>query len=109
MIVPFDRIRTQNSELRQLQDAAGAVFKDITGREVLDGRLIEDVVLTGTQTLSLAHGLGRRLVGWVIVRKNATGDVWDGQKTNSTPARTLVLNNDLATDQDTMTISLWVF
>ena len=109
MIAAFERVRTQNQELRQVQDNAGAVFKDLAKRSILDGTLLENVVLEQGKSATISHTLGRPLVGWIIVRRNHEAAVWDGQDTNRTPTRTLVLNNGLTDPLSTMTISLWVF
>jgi hypothetical protein len=109
MIGPFERIRTSNSELRQVQDATDSVVRDIASRQILDGRLIEDVKLEQGKVKVLPHNLGRELSGWLVVRKSANANIWDGQISSPTPARTLTLHNSLSTLGSTMTVSLWVF
>ena len=109
MIAPLELLRTQNSELRQVQDSVASVLRDVTSRSILDGRLLEDIVLEEGVVATIPHKLGRKLLGWILVRKDANEDVWDSQASNPTPTRTLVLNNTLTAPGATMTISLWVF
>lgn len=73
-------------------------------RPVVDGLLLEGVVLTGGVDAVVNHGLGRTLRGWLIVRNTASGSVFDKQAANLTPETTLVLST-----ATTKTISLWVF
>jgi hypothetical protein len=104
MIEPFRRIRTANDELRQLQDATAVVFASLAGRSLIDGVLIKDLAFTASVEKTVNHFLGREIEGWLVVKKNATADIWDGQATNPTPTRTLRL-----TASADVTISLWVF
>ncbi len=106
------RLRSSDDSIRQLQDAADAVFKVITAKQILDGNFIEDVVVTGGTPLVIDHKLGRKLRGWILCRKNENLDVWDSQTENPTPQATLILNtldsgNPLL--PNIVTISLWVF
>lgn len=114
MAIPtLRRVRSQDNTLRQLQDASDNVFKAITSKRILDGNLIEDIVITGGEPKTIDHLLGRKLTGWILVRKNLEVDVWDSQSDNPTPSATLVLNStDNSADpmlENEVTISLWVF
>lgn len=108
----FKRVRTDNDGIRQLQDATELVLKAVTAKAILDGNFLQNIVITGGTPLSINHLLGRKLLGWMLCRKNLEVDVWDSQDTNPTPAATLILN---ATDSgdplnpNLVTISLWVF
>lgn len=104
MISPFERIKTQDQDLRFLQDNVAAVFKDIAGRTLLDGRLIEAIAITAGTAKTVSHNLGRKLVGWSVVRKDAGAEVWESITNDTIPTRTIVLNASAD-----VTISLWVF
>jgi len=103
-ITPFRRVRSADNVIRQLQDATDTVFKDISDRQIVDGNILEGIEITGGTPKVIDHKLGRELIGWQVVRKNVTTDIWDSQDTNATPILNLILN---ATN--TVTISLWVF
>lgn len=104
MIEPFRKVRTTNNEVRQLQDATAAVFRTMSDREILDGQLLRDISLVALAVTRLDHKLGRDLIGWSVVRKSATCDIWDGQADNISPGRSLLI-----TASQDVTISLWVF
>lgn len=99
MIKPFQKVRTQDKELMQLQNSLSRVFLDLLGLEILNGRLIEDVEVTTSQ-VTVNHGLNRELKGWIVVKKNADRRVWQTDIT----ATTLTLDASA-----TVTVSLWVF
>lgn len=86
-------------ELEQLQSNIAQVFGSISQVRILDGVLIRDidVVTTGTK---INHLLQRQPEGWLIVDKNAVGDIhrtdWD--------ATSITLQASANT-----TISMWVF
>lgn len=67
------------------EQAITAVRDSITDVSVLEGiRQIDDVQLTSGQTKRIAHGLGRKLRGWIVVRTNtaaALGYIYDEQST----------------------------
>lgn len=104
MIRTLERVRTSDPDLRAVQDNVAAVVRDIGGRALLDGLLLDGVEVTTGAPVTVNHGLGRDLIGWVVVRKSATADVWDSQSTNRMPARSLVLNSSA-----NVTLSIWVF
>jgi len=57
---------------------------------------------SGDNTLS--HGLNGPLQGWILVRLSASVTLYDKQKTNTIPNKTLVLNSSGA-----VTVTLIVF
>jgi hypothetical protein len=102
----FRRIRSQNNDIRLLQDAVDPVFKGILSSRILDGNLLEDITITGGTPLTIDHKLGRELKGWIVVRQDVSTQIWDSQDTNPVPSSTLILNATAAT---VVTINLWVF
>ena len=70
---------------------------------VLDGVFLQNVQLSSGVN-NVAHQLGRRLNGWIIVRKRANAQIWDEQDSNATPTRTLRLQ----ASADAI-VDLWVF
>ena len=76
----------------------------ITGSKIIDGLLLKDVVLTTGSINSVPHRLNRELLGYIIVMKTATSDVWDSQNVNTFKNKTLNLN--CSAD---VIVNLWVF
>lgn len=50
-------------------------------KTALVGRDIELTALTAG-TNNVAHGLGKIPTGWIVIRKNATADLWEAQDPN---------------------------
>lgn len=101
-ITPFRRVRCDDKNLTDVQNAVGFVFQDIVSRRVLDGQIIKDVEINGS--LSVDHKLGRVPNGYIVIFKDANVDIWDAQDSNIIPASTLDL-----VSSGPATISLWVF
>ncbi len=84
------------------QREARNAIKDILGIPLLSGRLLTSVDLV-VGTNPIPHGLKRPPVGFFIVDKTATGDIWRDADLPTT-ATTLPLFSSAA-----VTVSLWVF
>lgn len=100
----FRRIRTDREDVKQLQDAVAASLQQVVNKEILDGRLIEDVALVTGSVQSVDHKLDRELKGYIVVKQSASAIVWDSQGSNDLSAKTLHLNVSA-----NVTVSLWVF
>lgn len=104
MIPPF---RTQKLSDRVLQDLQAAIFAVLDPLVRLvplnHGRLISSVVLS-TTPVNVEHKLGRPLIGWLVVRKNADARVWEDQATTVDGSKFLRLDASAA-----VTVTLWVF
>ena len=100
----FKKINIKDYETNQLQQNVAEFLNQIKSNELLNGRLIEDVVLTFGATTTVNHGLGRKIRGFEIVYKNNSVDVWAEDDDQTYPLRQLVLS----TSADA-TVNLWVF
>ena len=100
-LLPFKSISTKSGELDRTQSNIKLFSDNIVNIPILNGRLIEDVVLSSSET-NINHKLGRAYRGWIIVNKNAQQDVW----VSSTTLNERFLN---LTAAGTVTVSLWVF
>lgn len=97
------RVQTTSRELNQIQSQIISSVDPILANPIVNGRLIQSLsVVTGSNTID--HGLGRELLGWIVVRNNANVTFYDTQSSNANPARTLLL-----TASGNATISLYVF
>lgn len=97
-------INTTDKELSRVQDNVEAVLNVVTDKAILDGNRITNVSLTTGTTNEINHGLGRELIGWIILRKRSQADVWDLQDDSQNKKKTL----SLACSAD-VKIDLWVF
>jgi hypothetical protein len=70
---------------------------------IVNGRLIQSLAVSSGSNV-IDHGLGRELLGWIVVRNSASVTFYDTQSSNANPARTLLL-----TASGNATISLYVF
>lgn len=99
-IQAFRKVKVKDNDLRQVQDAVSFVFQDLKQREIIDGIMIENIVVNTTGTV-VQHTLGRPLRGYLVVKKNANVTIWD-----STADTTELLK---LISSGTATVSLWVF
>lgn len=100
------KLKTINTkdELARVQDNVATTLNAITAKPVLDGVLLKSVALINGVTNVVDHSLGRSPLGWIVVRKRATADIWDVQDANLNPSRNL----NLVCSADVI-IDLWVF
>ena len=97
------QFQSNDRNLQMLQNQWASQLDPVLINPLVNGRLIQGQVLTsGVNTIN--HKLGRKLVGWIVVRNNSNVTFYDSQDSNQMPELTLVLNASGAT-----TVSLWVF
>lgn len=73
-----------------VQTRWASILDPLTTNPVLNGIVLKQIELTtGLNTIN--HKLGRKLQGWLIVRKRASSDVYDVQDANTMPQLTLQL------------------
>lgn len=101
MIRDFKRFTSQNVELTQLQSKLQEFFAPFVSNPLLDGTLLTGVVLAVGEN-KVEHKLQRAPLGWIVVGKNATCDIWEPSKD---------LNKAFITLQSSaaVTVNLWVF
>lgn len=80
-----------------------ASLNPLLGNPIVNGSLLSGVVLkTGANVIN--HGLGRKLLGYLVTLNNAAATFYDSQETNQRPELTLILNSSAPA-----TVSLYVF
>lgn len=96
--------QTKDQTLSLLQTKWASLLNPGLASPLLNGRIIASIALTsGDNTVD--HGLGRPLVGWLVIRQySAYAGLYDKQTTNISPELTLVLNAAGNT-----TVDLYVF
>lgn len=73
---------------------------------LLDGVLHTDIDVSSSSTHKLRHGLGRKYLGYIIVRKDANVDIIEDRSNNDQKDQFLFLQNLTAS---AVNISVWVF
>lgn len=96
--IPTVAVKDQATE-RALGHIISAVG-DIALKEILDGELLKDVVIVAGTPKLVAHKLGRKPVGYLVVRRSANSMVWDSAATKEFLTLSASAN---------VTVSLWVF
>lgn len=94
---------TSDRILSMLQDQWSSQLNPVLSNPLVNGRLIQSVVLaSGNNTIN--HRLSRNLVGWLVVGQTAASSIYDNQATNQMKDKTLILNASAP-----CTVNLWVF
>lgn len=96
------QVQSDDRTLMAMQSNVSEALRPLEQAALMRGRLIESVVLSTTPT-EVAHGLGRRLLGVIVVRRNADARVYEPE-TSTMPDRSVRL---VATGN--VVVSLWVF
>jgi hypothetical protein len=103
MIQKLTKIKSDDRVVNLIQDQTNSTINDILDSQIIDSVLLTSVSLvTGDNTVS--HKLGRKLVGWFIVRQRSAGTVYDKQDSNSLSESNLILNSSA-----NMTVDIYVF
>jgi len=89
----FPLVQTEDRNINQLQRNIANALNPVLANPTVSGTIIENVELAVGSNI-VDHKLGRKLQGWVIVRKRAAADIYDTQDTNTQPTRTLLLVSD---------------
>ena len=100
----YERVSTGVPQLDAVQERVEDALLPISLSTIVDGKLLTGHVLASGSTSVIAHGLGRKLQGWIVVSKNAAQHVYDSQASNSAPETFLHL-----TAGGAVTVDLWVF
>ena len=97
--------KKEASEINSLVDR----FNETVDISLLQGRLIEDVVIQKETTTRVRHGLGRKLRGWIVVKNGTPTSLHDLQEDNTREDQELWLFPNTGGEFATFKVSLWVF
>ena len=100
----FKKIKIIKPETARFQENVEQALKPITDARIIDGILIKEVSLLSADDNFINHKLGRKVQGWLVVRKRADSRVWDLQDSNVNDTKTLKLK--CSAD---VTVDLWIF
>lgn len=84
----FKKIPVQDKNLNKVQDNIQTFMEPIISCPLIDGTLVTNVCLEPGISNEVVHGLARKPIGYIIVRKRKDSRIWDLQDTNSDPSRT---------------------
>lgn len=73
-----DRLQTSNAELNRVQDRLVTALNQVLEHPVISGQLLTSISV-GTGATQVPHKLGRKPIGWSLVRLRANAVVWDEQ------------------------------
>lgn len=97
MIKAFRKIAQTLPELQAVINAVADFVRPLEQNPLIDGRLIEGVVV-GTSTTDIPHKLGRPWVGWVVTSRTSSVVPYETTQTNTSAFLTLVASSQTTVD-----------
>jgi len=104
LIRAYRKIRSKVTDLVQVQENIEQTFKSVLSVPLLNGRLLTDIQLITGQTNRVEHKLGRNMIGYIIVRKNAAATIYDTKSSKVADQGFLLLSTSTNTITD-----IWIF
>ncbi len=98
------QIDPENQSITQTQSNVNTAVRQIANSPIIDGVLIKNIDVGTTDTV-INHKLGREPLGWIIVRKNEAGEIYESTTVNNNRDKFLLLRGSTATT-DT---NFWIF
>jgi len=98
------KIGSSSSDLQKVQQNIENAISPIIRKEIIDGVLLKNVCLEPSVSNEVKHSLGRKPLGWIIVRKRADARIWDVQDFNRNPTKTLSL-----AVSHSVQVDIWIF
>ena len=90
---------SQNKDLTLMQNKWKSILDVLLGNPSVQNIILPNVLLINGST-NVSHMLGRKLLGWRIVRQRAAAQIHDNQDSNQTPTLTLTLISNAAVSVD---------
>jgi hypothetical protein len=85
--------KTEIQEFSLLQTKWKSILDPLLGNVSVQSIMLPEVTLLNGTTV-INHRLGRKLIGWRIVRQRAQASIYDLQDLNQSPQLTLVLSSN---------------
>lgn len=102
-IKAISKVQTDNREVNQLQSNMLSQVNSLSQNAISNGTILSNIALkTGDNDVNTK--LGRKLIGWIIIRQRSAATFYDKQDTNKNPDKTLVLNSSAD-----VTVDIYVF
>lgn len=92
---------TDQASVQRMGDGIAKAVQGLVNIEILSGTLIKDIDLT-TSALKIPHKLGRKPLGYIVVRRDAASTVYEQAEDREDLFLTLVATAAVR-------VSLWVF
>jgi hypothetical protein len=103
-LINLKKVGTQDKDLQKVQQNVENTIEPIIRKEIVDGVLLKKVCLEPGVSNEVKHSLGRKPLGWIVVRKRADARIWDVQDFNNNPSKTLSI-----ACSHSVTVDLWIF
>lgn len=110
-LLSFNKTAISDASTTRFQDNVARIFQALLPIPILNGQLLEDVILIAGNVNRVSHGLDRPYRGWIVVKKRPKSVspstalyFWD----TDAPATDKATILQIWTSDDA-TISLWVF
>ena len=88
----FKKINVKDKDLSTVQRNIEEFANQFSSAPSLSGKLIKGVLLKFGEKTTLGHGLGRPPVGWDIIYKNNSADIWAEDEDQTRSSTQLVLS-----------------
>lgn len=87
----FRKIFTDDPLQQRLQDSIAQSFQQFEKLPQLDSVVVSNITLASGIDNQVEHKLGRPILGWQIIRKDANADVWESSTVNTAPSSFVIL------------------
>ena len=74
----FETDPTERRDMEAFQEFLEEMLGPLLDNDANDNNFLREISLTTTETV-VRHQLGRQLLGWKLIRKDANADVWESQ------------------------------
>ena len=100
------QIDPENQSITQTQSNVNTAVRQIANSPIIDGVLIKNIDVGTTDTV-INHKLGREPLGWIIVRKNEAGEIYESTTVNNNRDKFLLLK--ASTGAPSTDTNFWIF
>ena len=98
------QIDPQNQNITQTQSNINTAIQQIANSAIINGVVVKGADL-GTGDTIVSHKLGREPIGWIVIRKNEAGEVYESTTANPNRDKFLILKGSAATTNT----DFWIF
>lgn len=92
-------VLSQTMDLVQMQNRWASILNPVISNPSGQSIILPNVLLANGTTV-VNHMLGRKLIGWRVIRIRGLAGIYDTQDNNQTPASTLILVSNAAVSVD---------
>lgn len=104
-MIPYSSVNANDPEVQLVDQRLLMIFNSIIKNPLLNSpTVVKGIMLNSGVDTIVNHGLGRAVTGWIIIDKNASGDVYQSTTTNTIPTASIILKATA-----TVTVSILFF